>query len=300
MTYVETKVRNRKRYTYLVKTIRNGKKWKKIRKYIGEGLSKDNIRKQKEIFKKTIAKPWFLNENRLNEIEKIRQKFDEYKKKAGKSGLERFNEWFFTELTYNSNAIEGTSLSLRDTSLIINENIVPKSANLREVTEAKNHKEALDFLLSYKGDVNEKFILKLHSIILKNIDDENAGNYRKVDVFISGEDVKFPPPQEVPKKMKELIKWYKKNKSRMNIFEIAALLSMKFVSIHPFTDGNGRISRFLMNYTLRKNGYPEVNIYVKDRANYIKAVRKANDEDYRMIVDFLFRILIKNYKFLEK
>jgi fido (protein-threonine AMPylation protein) len=298
MTYIETKERNGKKYVYLVKTMRSGGKWKKIRKYIGEDSSKEDIEKAREHFDKDSLRTDFLSSTQINEIDTIRKKFGEYKKKAGKSGLERFNEWFFTELTYNSNAIEGTSLSLRDTSMIINENVVPKNASLREVNEAKNHKEALDFLLSYDGDVNESLILKLHSIILKNMDNENAGRYRKVVVFIRGEDVKFPSHEKVPEEIKKLIKWYKANKSCMNPFELAILFSMKFVTIHPFIDGNGRVSRLLMNYILRKNRYPEINIYVKDRANYIRAVRKANDGSYEMIVDFALRTMKNNYKFL--
>ncbi|MCX6816119.1 MAG: Fic family protein, partial [Candidatus Aenigmarchaeota archaeon] len=299
MTYVEVKERDGKKYIYLVKTIRTNGGWKKLRKYVGENVSRETIEKEKKAFEKTSKTTEFLNGDQINEIEEIRQKFDNYKKKAGTSGLERFNEWFFTELTYNSNAIEGTSLSLRETSMIINENIIPKSSTMREVNEAKNHKEALDFMLDYKGDVNEKLVLKIHSFILKNIDNKNAGNYRKVNVFIYGEDVKFPSPKEVPGKIRELIRWYKTNKSVIHPIDLAIIFSMKFVSIHPFTDGNGRVSRLLMNYILRKNHYPEINIYVKDRANYIKAVRKANEESYEMIIDFAVRTMKKNYEFLE-
>jgi len=299
--YHEIKEKNEKKYNYLVYSIREGKKTKKLRKYIGEGeISKNKLKGEMEKFmsetKEKNAK--YLAKEQIEAIENVKLRFDAYLKKGGKSGIENFREWFFTELTYNSNAIEGTSLSLRETSMIINEGIVPRNASLREVNEAKNHKEALDFLLDYTGDVNEGFILKLHSIILKNIDDENAGKYRKVPVFIAGGDIKFPKHTDVPQLMKDLVEWYKSEKNKIYPFELAALFSMKFVSIHPFIDGNGRCSRLLMNYILKKNNYPEINIYVKDRNNYLKAVRKANDEDHEMIIDFLFKTIQKNYKFL--
>ena len=300
MVYHEIKIRGGKRYNYLVKTIRYGEKWRKIRKYIGEGdISAGKISEEMKKFQKEVQKPKYLTKEQIEVIENIEIMFNAYLKKGGKSGLENFKEWFFTELTYNSNAIEGTSLSLRETSLIINEGIVPKNVSLREVNEAKNHKEVLEFLLKYNGEINERFILKLHSIILKNIDNNNAGKYRKVPVLIVGSDVKFPHHSKVPQLIKTLVKWYKSNKKTTHPFELAALFSMKFVSIHPFIDGNGRCSRLLMNYILKKNNYPEINIYVKDRNNYLKAVRKANNEDYAMIVDFIFRTLKKNYKFLE-
>ena len=300
MTYVEIKERDGKKYVYLVKTVRSDGKWKKVRKYLGENIPKELIEKEQKNFENQSKSAKFLDKEQITEIDKIRQEFDDYKKKGGKSGLENFNEWFFTELTYNSNAIEGTSLSLRETSMVINENIIPKNSTMREVNEAKNHKEALDFLLTYKGDINEKLILKIHSIILKNIDNENSGKYRNIDVFIRGEYVKFPTPEKVSGEIRELIRWYKTNKSTMHPFELAVLFSMKFVTIHPFTDGNGRLSRLLMNYLLRKNHCPEINIYVKDRANYIKSVRKANDGSYEMIIDFACKTMKKNYEFLEK
>lgn len=299
MVYYEIKTVGEKKYNYLVKTLRHDKKWRKLRKYIGEGkISKEKIKEETKKFSNEIQQHMYLTEEQVEAIENIKLRFDTYLKKGGKSGLENFTEWFFTELTYNSNAIEGTSLSLKETSSIINEKIVPKNVSLREVNEAKNHKEALDFLLKYNGEVNENLILKIHSTILKNIDDNNAGKYRQVPVFIVGSDVKFPHYSEIPKMIKNLIKWYKLSKKTTHTFELAALFSMKFVSIHPFIDGNGRCSRLLMNYMLKKNSCPEINIYVKDRNNYLKAVRKANNEDYAMIVDFLFKTLKKNYKFL--
>ncbi|MBI4174736.1 MAG: Fic family protein [Candidatus Aenigmarchaeota archaeon] len=299
MVYHEVQKKGRKSYNYLVKSIRRGNKWEKKRKYIGAGkFSGDKIREEKEKFENELREASYLADMQKEAIENIKLRFESYLKKGGKSGVENFREWFFTDLTYNSNSIEGNSLSKRDTSLIINEGIVPRGASLREVNEAKNHKDALDFLLGYQGEVNEELMLKLHSIILKNIDDASAGKYRKVPVFVMGSDIRFPHHSKVPHLARNLIKWHKSNKKSMHPFELATLFSAKFVSIHPFTDGNGRCSRLLMNYTLKKSGYPEINIYVKDRNNYLKAVRKANDEDYAMLVDFLFRTLKKNYKFL--
>jgi Fic family protein len=278
--------------------MRSGKKWKKIRKYIGEGhLSKEKIKKELQGFDNLIVKTNYLTEEQKEFIEIIRLRFFNYLKKGGKVVSEKFNEWFFTELTYNSNAIEGSTAGRRETAMIINEGIVPKNISLRELYEAKNHKKALEFLLSYRGDVNEGLIKKIHWILMENID-EKRGKYREVPVFITGSDIKLPSHEEVPKLMKKIIVWYKQNKKTYPV-ELAALFSMKFVSIHPFTDGNGRVCRLLMNYILKKNNYPEINIYVKDRNNYLRAVRAANDEKYDRIIDFLFRTLRKNYDFLK-
>ncbi len=298
MSYREIKMRNKKRYNYIVHTMRDGNKWKKIRKYIGEGhLSEKKVKKELKIFDKFLVKTNYLTEDQKEFIEIIRLRFFNYLKKGGKAVSDRFNEWFFTELTYNSNAIEGSTAGRRETSMIINDGIAPKNISLRELYEAKNHKKALEFLVSYRGDVNEGLIKKLHLMLMENID-EKRGRYREVPVFILGSDVRLPGYENVPKLMKGLIAWYKQNKN-LHPVELAALFSMKFVSVHPFTDGNGRICRLLMNYILKKNNYPEINIYVKDRNNYLRAVRAANEEKYVQIIDFLVRTLKKNYGFLK-
>lgn len=301
MVYHEVRRVNGKMFNYLVHNIRNGKKWKKISKYIGEGkLPKEKIKKEIEKFNINIKKPRYLSKEQLLEVENIKKKFDKYLKKSKEIGLEKFNEWFFTELTYNSNAIEGNTLSLKDTSLIINENIAPKQATLREIYEAKNHKRALEFLGSYKGDLNEKLILKIHSFILKDIVDGFAGKYRKTEVRIRG--IEFKPPQShiVPILVSELIKWYKQNKKKYHPFELAAIISAKLVTIHPFIDGNGRVSRLVMNFLLKKIHYPEINIYVKERIKYIECINRANYEAYKPFIDFLVETLRKNYDFLNK
>ena len=128
--------------------------------------------------------------------------------------FEKFENSFFTELTYDSNAIEGNSLSLEETSLVVNENIVPEGKTLREIYEAKNHIKALEFLKEYKGDLNENLILKIHSIILNNVSERFAGKYRKSSVRIAGSTFKPAIPEKVPQLIGNLIYWYKKNKNK--------------------------------------------------------------------------------------
>ena len=303
MVYHEIRKVNGKKLNYLVENRRKRDKWVKKSKFIGKGnISKKEVDKLIKEFELELVENKsyeFLTKEQVREIEKWKEEYNSKIKKLEKEEFEEFEKSFFTELTYNSNAIEGSSLSLEETSLIINDNIVPEGKTIREIYEARNHIEALKFIKNYKGDLTELFILKIHSIILKDISERFAGRYRQTRIRIHGSNVKFPTSEKVPQFIKNLIYWYKKNKKKHHQFELAAIISMRLVSIHPFVDGNGRVSRLVMNFLLNKNQYPWINIYNKQRERYLKAVRKANEEDYSLIFPFLIDTLEENLKSFE-
>ena len=300
MVYYEIRKINGKKLHYLVYNMRKEGKWVKKAKLIGKGdIDKNKIVLEKREFEMGIIenkKYEYLSRLDVKKIENFKEIYNKKINGMKKEEYEKFQKSFFTELTYNSNAIEGSSLSLQETSLVVNDGIVPEGKTLREVYEARNHIRALEFLNEYKGDLNEIFILKLHSIILKDIGGRFAGRYRETQVRIFGSDVKFPISMKVPQLMKNLIYWYKKNKNKYHQFELAVLMSMKLVNIHPFVDGNGRVSRLVMNFLLNKKNYPWINIYNKKRQKYLEAVRKANDEEYSLIFPLLIDTLEENLK----
>jgi len=298
MVYHEIREVNGKKQNYLVFIKREGDKIVKKSKFIGTGnIPKQKIDKLKKEFKIEVISSIDsknLTKEQLLEIEKLKQVYNEKISSLSKEEFEKFEETFFTELTYNSNAIEGSSLSLEDTNLILNEGLVPKGKTIREINEAKNHKLAINFINNYKGDLDELFILKLHAAILKDISERFAGKYRETSVRIFKSDTNFPDASKVPQLVKNLVYWYKINKNKMHPFEIAILFSTKFVSIHPFIDGNGRASRLIMNFLLKKKSYPWINIYMKQRTDYLKAIRQANDENYKLILEFCINTLKEN------
>lgn len=302
MVYHEARKVNGKILNYIVYNMRKGKRWVKKSRYIGWGkMSAEETESEKSKFETELKaeKALFLDKEKILEIDNLSQIYREKLNKLSREEFENFEKSFFTELTYNSNAIEGNTLSLQETSLIINENIAPKGKSMREIYEAKNHKEAIEFLKGYSGDIDELLILKLHSIILKDISENFAGRYRENPVRVAGSDFKFPAPEKVPQMIKNLIYWHGENKRKMHAFELAVVFSAKLVSIHPFVDGNGRISRLLMNFILKKNGYPWINVYNKQREEYLKSVRKANDENYIPILEFMAETLRENMKDFE-
>jgi Fic family protein len=298
MVYHEIREVNGKKQNYLVFNSRENGKWIKKSKFIGTGsISKEKLDELKKEFELEVLCELAsenLSKEQIIQIENLKQVYNEKIHALSKEEFGIFENTFFTELTYDSNAIEGSSLSLEDTNLIINEGLVPEGKTLREVNEAKNHIQAIKFLESYKGDLTELFILKLHSIILKDISERFAGRYRENPVRIFKSDVTFPDYTKVPQLVKNLVHWYKLNKPKLHPFELAVVFSMKLVSIHPFVDGNGRISRLIMNFLLKKRNYPWINIYMKQRAEYLKVVRKANDEQYKPILEFSIKSLKEN------
>lgn len=300
MVYHEIREVNGKKQNYLVFIKREDGKIVKKSKFIGIcNFSKQEINKLKKEFELEIISSIDsknLTKEQILEIEKLKQVYNKKINSLSKEEFEKFEETFFTELTYNSNAIEGNSLSLEDTNLILNEGLVPKDKTLREINEAKNHKLAIDFINNYKGDLDELFMLKLHARILKDISEKFAGKYRETSIRIFRSDVNFPDASKVPQLVKNLVYWYKINKNKIHPFEIAILFSTKFVSIHPFIDGNGRTSRLIMNFLLKKRKYPWINIYMKQRTDYLKAVRQANGENYKPILEFSINTLKENLK----
>jgi len=307
MVYHEIRIINGRKMNYIISNQRDKEKWKKTSKFIGNGdLQKNEINKLKKEFEielKVNKKYEYVKKEQVLEIEQLREKYNKGIKKLSEEEFVKFEKSFFTELTYNSNAIEGNSLSLEETSIIVNENLSPEGKTLREIYEAKNHIKALEFIKNYKGEVNELFILKIHLIILKDISERFAGRYRENPVRVLGSDFKFPSPDKIPQLIRNLLYWYDKNKKSMHPLELAVIFSMKFVSIHPFVDGNGKVSRLLMNFILQKKKYPWINIYNKQRQKYLSAVRKANEENYELILNFLIETIKENmidFGFLNK
>ncbi|MFN0118511.1 MAG: Fic family protein [Elusimicrobiota bacterium] len=203
-----------------------------------------------------------------------------------KLALEKLRQQMAIEWTFNSNAIEGNTLSLKETALILNEGLTISGKPLREHFEATNHKEAIQTLEKYTQDhheLNDELVCSLHRLILKNIDEEEAGHYRRHSVRILGATHIPPNPLKVTSLMNTLFEWFQLNQKKMDPLELAARLHHQFVSIHPFIDGNGRTARLLMNFVLMRKGYPPAVILKVDRRKYYRVLQEADqgkNEDY--------------------
>lgn len=195
-------------------------------------------------------------------------------------------------MTYNSNAIEGNSLTLKETFWVIAEGITIKGKPLKDHLEAKDHYEALEFLYELVGDrrqptLSEKLIRELHHLVMKKTDEEWAGRYRSGKVIIGGSDHIPPDAGVVPAKMRNVIDWFIKQRRRSHPIELAALVHHKLVNIHPFFDGNGRTARLVMNILLLRHGYPLAIILKNDRKKYYRVLARADKGEYQPLVTFI-------------
>lgn len=205
--------------------------------------------------------------------------------------VHNLDDWFRVELTYTSNAIEGNTLTRKETALVVEKGLTVGGKWLTEHLEATNHARALDWVKKQvkrkPTNLTEKDILHIHDVILKGIDDANAGHYRSVSVRISGSAVVLPNPRKVLDLMQDFAEWLSCDQG-LHPVELAAEAHYRLVTIHPFVDGNGRSARLLMNMILLMSGYPAAIIRKRDRLAYIGSLEKAqlggSKDDYFKII----------------
>lgn len=215
-------------------------------------------------------------------------------KKQALDKLRSLSQWILKKLeqdlslewTYNSNAIEGNTLTLRETRLVLQEGLTIKGKSLREHFEAKNHEKAIDYLstLIQKTDViTENHILEIHRLALNNLEEDFAGRYRYGQVRIVGANFIPPAGRKVPDMMQNFIKNIQNKSQYDSDLSLATFIHHRFVWIHPFFDGNGRTARLLMNLFLMKQGYPPAVILRNDRKKYYTALNQANHGNFEKL-----------------
>lgn len=213
---------------------------------------------------------------------------------------ERLYQWLRIELTYTSNAIEGSSLSRRETERVLTEKQRLRYAKGQlNIFEATNHAAAFDWVYARaarKDNITEHDILAIHNHILANIDDTHAGCYRSSRVRIGGSVVIFPNPLRVPDHMMTLIAWYEEQKTKLHPVQLAADMHYRLVKIHPFIDGNGRTSRLLMNLILMQQGYPCAIITPDESEEYLAVLEHVHATDELVkFEEFIARVVDRSF-----
>ena len=302
MVYVEKFEAGGNFYYKLVHTLRKGKKITHRTRYLGKSLpGKEELGQLEKEFLRELREERYEYLS-LEEVESIEHKKEKYQEDIGKLSFleeeERLKE-FVIRFTYDSSKLSGVRVTLRQTSLILREGIMPKGfKNLRTVKELENHEKGIMAITKYKGVLNEPFIKKLHKILFLGVDDTIAGKLRselKRNVKIAGTSYVPPNWENLSKELENFFRWYRADNRKLHPLELAALIHLKLISIQPFVDGNSRLSRLMMNRVLWKKGYPPVDIPVEELENYYNVLDKYQiEKNEKPFVDYIKKRYLKS------
>jgi len=298
MVYVEKFRVKGKPYYKLVHTVRKGKKLTHKTKYIGKTLPpQGRLEHLKKEFLKEISgqKYRYLSSEDVERIESKRAEYKKEIKRLSQSEKKSNLKEFIIRFTYDSSKLSGVNVTLRQTSLILKEGVIPKNMkNLKDVKELENHEKGIIAIAKYKGKLDIGFIKKLHKILFAGIDDSIAGVLRdelKRNIKLAGTSYVPPKWQDIVKELDNFFKWYKSENRKLHTLELASLIHLRVISIQPFVDGNSRLSRLLMNWILWKKNYPPIDIPIEDLENYYNALDKYQIErKEKPFVDYIKQI----------
>lgn len=297
MPFVITKTIKGKRYRYLETSVRLHTGVKKFSVYMKDDNREfyEKQLKEKVVAALTASAVAYFSSNSIFTMETIEKMelmklgYKELLKKLTTKQYQDIIDRFTVNFTYESNAIEGNSLTLKDVTMLFHEKHLPRGINLRDVYETLNTRKALEALFYYKIKIKEKEIMQLHETLVK--DTGVSFGYKKFPNFLLGRNVQTTAPEAVSSEMQKLIVWYHEH-PKMHPLQKAALFHARFEKIHPFEDGNGRVGRILLNAILLEHGYPPLIIRKTQRVAYFGALAAADKDHYEK----LFRFLIEKYK----
>ena len=293
---------NGKKYLYAEHSFRlpNGK-IKKVSKSIQKKEDKDSkpvkeylLKKQIEFHQKYALETYKIDsvftEEQVKKLESMKVEYGEIIKRFTEKQVKDILDRFTANFTYESNAIEGNSLTLKDVTLILSENIVPKNKDLREVYETRNTREAHELLFNRKIKINKGSITNLHSILVKDTGVQYG--FKKIPNFIRERNLKTTSPEKAEEEIDKLINWYELNKDKKHPLRLAAEFHARFEGIHPFEDGNGRTGRVILNAILLDFDYPPLIVRKTSRIAYFLSL-EAFDKGHK---DKLERFLLEKIK----
>jgi len=277
-------------YFYLQHTLRTSKGVQTREKYLGARLPA-NIEEVKRDFLTEIYKErWYPL------LDGVRSNYVKEQRRMPRSAFQKQARSFSVRFTYDTNRIEGSKLTYRETSDLLERGLSPRAKPLGDIKEAEAHDKVLREVLEYKKDLSPQIVLLWHKRLFEGTKPDIAGRIREHQVAISGSRFMPPRPVEVQPLLREFFRWYDRNKPSLHPVELAAAVHLRFVTVHPFADGNGRISRLLMNFVLQKHGFPLLNIPYEDRRSYYSALERSQVKKVDSIfIQWFFRRYLKEH-----
>ncbi|NOQ55037.1 MAG: hypothetical protein GQ558_10605 [Thermoplasmata archaeon] len=294
MVSIREREANGSKYYYLVHSIRKDGKVEKRERYLGTSLPKDLERIKAEFMDEINRERWF------DDFDRIKDEYSGQQETLPPTAREKELETFATSFTYNTNRIEGSRLTLMETAELLERGVTPGGRPLNDVKEAEAHRDAFYELLEYGKDLSMQTVLYFHKRLFDGTKRDIAGKLRDHPVMISGSKFTPPLPVEVYPLLVEFFKWYSKAKRVLHPVELAAQVHLRLVTIHPFADGNGRVSRLMMNMVLNRMGFPMLDIPYEKRGGYYRALERAQtrEEDNIFLHWFFKRYLAQNKRYL--
>lgn len=290
MAAVRRKTVKGQAYYYLEHSYREGRKVHKKEIYLGGKIPK-NIGEIKAKFLDDIdGERWYAK------MDRIKKNYAKEQGRMPKSVRKKELQTFVTRFTYDTQRIEGSTLTRRETADLLERGITPTRKPIADVKEAEAHRDLFYEILESKKDLTLQAIQEWHWKLFEKTKHDIAGKIRRYPVAISGSRFIPPSPVEVLPMLTEFFVWYNRNKNRLHPVELAAIAHLKFVTIHPFGDGNGRISRLVMNFILDRSDYPMVDIAYERRDSYYNALERSQvRKEDRIFLKWFARRYIKEY-----
>jgi len=293
--FIEIRKRGKSKKYYLIHTYRKSGRVKRISRYLGSNLNEDKLQKLRNVAEQHIIEE--IKERSILDFELTKKEIEGYKKYEKDSEIKHLQtlNWkrFTEDFTYNTNAIEGSTVALSEVKELLRGKEEPQDT---DEIETLNIAKAVEYIKTSKEKITIDFIKGLHLICFKGTK-KFAGKLRNVDVVIrdgQGNIVhQGAPIGEVKILLEELCKWYGKHKKKYPALFLAAVIHNQFEKIHPFQDGNGRVGRLLLNYVLLQQKYPALNIRLRDRERYYKCLQKY---DHKNDIKSTLKFLISQYK----
>ena len=277
-------------YYYLEHSFRKNGTIKKKEKYLGTTLPKDIEHVQEEFLRDFYQEIWY------NRFDTIKAQFIKNGRNIPLSLEKKQTEQFATSFTYNTNRIEGSTITLRETADLLERGISPSQRPLEDIKETEAHKMVFYDMLNYNKEITLATVLYWHKQLFQLTKPDVAGKIRQHQVGISGSTFRPPYPIELDLLLRDFFDWYHQNRKKLHPVHLAGLVHLKFVTIHPFGDGNGRISRLLMNYILRTNAYPMLIIPYAQRKSYYTALERSQlKKDENIFILWFFKRYLKEY-----
>lgn len=291
MVSIKKKTVKDQTYYYLEHSIRDGKKVQKKEIYLGRKIP-SNIEEIKEnLLDGIYREKWYSG------VDRIKKNYTKNQKGLPKSIQEKELESFAIDFTYDTQRIEGSTLTRRETADLLERGIAPKNKPMRDAHEAQAHRDLFFEILKSKKELSLHEITEWHWKLFNKTKPDIAGKLRTYQVGIGQSKFMPPSPVEVYPMLTEFFKWYNKNKNNLHPAELAALAHLRFVTIHPFGDGNGRISRLIMNFVLNRKKYPMFDIPYEGRSGYYNSLERSQvKKEDRIFLQWFVKKYIKEHK----